>query len=833
MYWSTALRTTYLVILLLNMGTLRAELPVGCGSMEIRRIYGEERAVADGRVNYETGESDPNDASSTPGHNSAYAIDSDCDGLMDWEEDKNRNGLFEPLGTDGWPGTADDETDFLDGDTDDDGLSDYTERLLGTSPIDADSDDDGLPDGLEMGVTSIVEISGNRYTFTGGEGEIYIGSRGTEYSHLSPPTPSVPPKFLFYHPEHLYQEITVDGKEYPILRNCFIPDEYPSSRTDPLSKDTNWDGISDGISDDNHNGMVDPTEVDPSFGFAVKKKKYSVWSRTGKYYPVLEESDDVVDEESSIVIAPVLISSGEAFKNSGGIIILSVNPPTAGNCIPAQLSETSFTNGLATIEVILLESAELNISHEENLSLKGARVNNYNININPTQTESDMVQLVADLDETLSRWSVNRSWALTAETQALMWFINKGTVLRSYLEFHRKRVVMVYGLFNGNTLNPSPGARAKAFRKLVSLWAKKFHKYVPLQVNHRVSGASIGPRELETLDEYTLKRLELHISIAENDTGLYNGLVANLGGIQLRHYLFIYTTWNIFISPWAYDYFPNEFVARQAQHKMKFIFASLFGRASVRLRELRPSSIYLDHKPFFLDEFVSEDNPEDIAAANAQENATVLSTWYGYYTGRSWSPETGVQPWVDKAPLEDEVTPKVPYAGWDISRNHFDSDQLTKSPPVSDDSRALVFKVGGIEYSWSTWNQFPAYAEVRNHAPRFTWQGGRHPLNPRRRTGWKVDRLPDFIHIGDDDGRMDHFLNHMVVMPDRKIVETGELHCCACCDASTIAYGPENSLRDKVQNRLGALFAHDILRWELPIEERDIDLWLSTNLVYH
>ena len=81
--------------------------------------------------------------------------DSDDDGLTDGEE------LV--LGTDPFDSDTDDDglsdgdevnvhgTDPLDADTDDDGLSDGDEvNVHGTDPLDADTDDDGLVDGLEI-----------------------------------------------------------------------------------------------------------------------------------------------------------------------------------------------------------------------------------------------------------------------------------------------------------------------------------------------------------------------------------------------------------------------------------------------------------------------------------------------------------------------------------------------------------------------------------------------------------------------------------------------------------------------------------------------------------
>lgn len=69
------------------------------------------------------------------------SIDTDGDGLDDrWEVD----GGLDPLSATGDNGSK--------GDPDGDGLVNWRERLMGTSPTDADSDGDGLDDGLEVSI---------------------------------------------------------------------------------------------------------------------------------------------------------------------------------------------------------------------------------------------------------------------------------------------------------------------------------------------------------------------------------------------------------------------------------------------------------------------------------------------------------------------------------------------------------------------------------------------------------------------------------------------------------------------------------------------------------
>jgi hypothetical protein len=99
-------------------------------------------------------------------------------------------------------------------DTDCDGLSDAEEYAtvygsgLRTDPCNADSDGDGIPDGTELGRTSSID---------------------------------------------------------PACAGLMVPDADPKTRTDPTQADTDGDGLSDGAEDLNGNGKVDPGESNPLF----------------------------------------------------------------------------------------------------------------------------------------------------------------------------------------------------------------------------------------------------------------------------------------------------------------------------------------------------------------------------------------------------------------------------------------------------------------------------------------------------------------------------------------------------------------------------------------
>jgi len=94
-------------------------------------------------------------------------------------------------------------------DSDDDGLPDDVEAILGTKPDDPDTDNDGIQDGTELGYT---------------------------LDDIGPDTDT----------------------------NIFQPDLDPSTITNPLRADTDEDGMSDGEEDANHNGRVDEGESDPN-----------------------------------------------------------------------------------------------------------------------------------------------------------------------------------------------------------------------------------------------------------------------------------------------------------------------------------------------------------------------------------------------------------------------------------------------------------------------------------------------------------------------------------------------------------------------------------------
>jgi len=140
-------------------------------------------------------------------------------------------------------------TDYLDEDTDDDGIWDGDEVSHGTDPVDADTDDDGLADGLED---------------ADADGTVDAG----ETNPLDPDTDD---------------DLLQDGLELGVATGIptgfsdgvgllyagtdlgvFTPDYDPSSTTDPRLRDTDGDEADDGEEDADRDGLRDPYETDPN-----------------------------------------------------------------------------------------------------------------------------------------------------------------------------------------------------------------------------------------------------------------------------------------------------------------------------------------------------------------------------------------------------------------------------------------------------------------------------------------------------------------------------------------------------------------------------------------
>lgn len=119
-------------------------------------------------------------------------------------------------------------------DSDNDGLPDYREAVLGTNPLDADTDNDGLSDTAEVNVRGTNPLSAD----TDSDG-VYDG---TELG-VTAPGPGTDPN-----------------------SGSFVPDADPNTTTNPLNADTDGGGVWDGVEDRNHNGKLDSGETNPNNG---------------------------------------------------------------------------------------------------------------------------------------------------------------------------------------------------------------------------------------------------------------------------------------------------------------------------------------------------------------------------------------------------------------------------------------------------------------------------------------------------------------------------------------------------------------------------------------
>ena len=58
--------------------------------------------------------------------------------------------------------------------------------------------------------------------------------------------------------------VTSANPDTDLSRGAFQADADPSTRTDPLNRNTDGDALDDGLEDANHNGAIDPGETDPA-----------------------------------------------------------------------------------------------------------------------------------------------------------------------------------------------------------------------------------------------------------------------------------------------------------------------------------------------------------------------------------------------------------------------------------------------------------------------------------------------------------------------------------------------------------------------------------------
>jgi uncharacterized repeat protein (TIGR01451 family) len=124
-------------------------------------------------------------------------------------------------------------------DSDGDGLTDAREVSMGTDPRDADSDDDGVPDGAEP------------LPFEDSDGDGLINALDPDSDNDG----------LFDGTE-MGRDCSSPGTDVT-KRRCIPDADAGSTTTNPLARDTDGGGMSDGSEDPNLNGKIDAGETDP------------------------------------------------------------------------------------------------------------------------------------------------------------------------------------------------------------------------------------------------------------------------------------------------------------------------------------------------------------------------------------------------------------------------------------------------------------------------------------------------------------------------------------------------------------------------------------------
>lgn len=163
------------------------------------------------------------------------ADDSDDDGVLDGNEDKNHNGKIDS-----------NETSPLDPDSDGDGILDGTELGL-AKPQGTDTDANVfVADKDPKTKTNPLEKDTDGGTVADGvEDKNHNGKIDSGETDPNDPSDDVPSK-----PKDSDGDGLTDDIEHKL-------------GTDPYDPDTDDDGLLDGIEDNNHNGVIDPNETNP------------------------------------------------------------------------------------------------------------------------------------------------------------------------------------------------------------------------------------------------------------------------------------------------------------------------------------------------------------------------------------------------------------------------------------------------------------------------------------------------------------------------------------------------------------------------------------------
>ncbi|MEZ4221550.1 MAG: MYXO-CTERM sorting domain-containing protein [Polyangiaceae bacterium] len=162
--------------------------------------------------------------------------DTDKGSLPDGAEDPNHDGKIDS-GEKDPNNPADDVNKPVD--SDGDGLTDEEEKNIGTDPNDADSDDDGVLDGAEPNPTADSD----------GDGLITALDPDSDNDGIFDGTEL---------------GITTPHSDTDVSKGNFVPDADPTTKTNPLLRDTDKGSLPDGAEDPNHDGKIDSGEKDPN-----------------------------------------------------------------------------------------------------------------------------------------------------------------------------------------------------------------------------------------------------------------------------------------------------------------------------------------------------------------------------------------------------------------------------------------------------------------------------------------------------------------------------------------------------------------------------------------
>jgi uncharacterized repeat protein (TIGR01451 family) len=178
------------------------------------------------------------DADSGATKTTSLLHDTDHGGVSDGAEDFDGNGRQDAPETDPTQGHGAD--DGMVTDSDGDGLSDQTEMHLGSDPHDKDSDDDGLLDGQEP----------NPGDDADGDGKLNVVDPDSDGDGLF---------------DGNERGKTCSDPATDLSKNTCVADaDLGATVTSSVNADTDFGGVQDGVEDINHDGKIEPGELNPN-----------------------------------------------------------------------------------------------------------------------------------------------------------------------------------------------------------------------------------------------------------------------------------------------------------------------------------------------------------------------------------------------------------------------------------------------------------------------------------------------------------------------------------------------------------------------------------------